>query len=105
MSGWVTASGDNEVDQLLRITEMLGSPPMALVSQSTKRNIFFEPHSNRPRIVPNLHGLLLALDEYSLSVLGYRETEEAWYSDTGSFAPDYGCSVPELCTRVYCVAP
>merc|ERR1719310_2098719 len=28
--------GDNEVDQLLRITEMLGSPPMTLVSESTK---------------------------------------------------------------------
>lgn len=48
--------GDNEVDQLLRIMEVLGQPPMELVNQSSKRNIFFEGLSNRPRIVPNLHG-------------------------------------------------
>jgi len=48
--------GDNDVDQLARIMEVLGPPPMDIVNRSTKRNTFFEGTSNRPRIVPNLHG-------------------------------------------------
>ena len=48
--------GDNDVDQLARIMEVLGPPPMHLVEKSQKRNIFFEGDTNRPRIVPNLHG-------------------------------------------------
>eukprot|EP00658_Telonema_sp_P-2_P059819 TRINITY_DN4891_c0_g1_i5.p1 TRINITY_DN4891_c0_g1~~TRINITY_DN4891_c0_g1_i5.p1 ORF type:complete len:462 (-),score=95.78 TRINITY_DN4891_c0_g1_i5:162-1547(-) len=48
--------GDNEVDQLLRVMEVVGCPPMELVTQSSKRHIFFEGLTNRPRIVPNLHG-------------------------------------------------
>ena len=48
--------GDNDVDQLARIMEILGPPPMHVVERSQKRNIFFEGETNRPRIVPNLHG-------------------------------------------------
>jgi len=48
--------GDNDVDQLARIMEVLGPPPMEIVNRSSKRNIFFEANTNRPRIVPNLHG-------------------------------------------------
>eukprot|EP00656_Telonema_subtile_P045929 TRINITY_DN521_c0_g1_i3.p1 TRINITY_DN521_c0_g1~~TRINITY_DN521_c0_g1_i3.p1 ORF type:complete len:1069 (+),score=247.57 TRINITY_DN521_c0_g1_i3:274-3480(+) len=61
--------GDNEVDQLLRIMEVLGQPPMELVNQSSKRNIFFEGLSNRPRIVPNLHGKRRRPGTRSLSAL------------------------------------
>eukprot|EP00657_Telonema_sp_P-1_P005056 TRINITY_DN22175_c0_g2_i1.p1 TRINITY_DN22175_c0_g2~~TRINITY_DN22175_c0_g2_i1.p1 ORF type:complete len:400 (-),score=104.79 TRINITY_DN22175_c0_g2_i1:35-1234(-) len=61
--------GDNEVDQLLRIMEVIGQPPMELVNQSSKRNIFFEELSNRPRIVPNLHGKRRRPGTRSLSAL------------------------------------
>jgi len=48
--------GDNDVDQLARIMEVFGPPPIEIVERAQKRNIFFEGDSNRPRIVPNLHG-------------------------------------------------
>jgi len=68
--------GDNEVDQLLRIMEVLGPAPMDFVNLSNKRNIFFEGLTNRPRIVPNLHGKRRRPGTRSLAALMQTKDQE-----------------------------
>lgn len=47
--------GENETDQLLWIMSALGPPPDSLLSESSKKALFFS-HSGQVKIVPNSHG-------------------------------------------------
>jgi dual specificity tyrosine-phosphorylation-regulated kinase 2/3/4 len=47
--------GENETDQLLWIMSALGSPPSSLLSESSKKTVFFSA-TGQIKIVPNSHG-------------------------------------------------
>lgn len=47
--------GKNEQEQLLRIMEVLGEPPLEILAQSTRKKNFFDSQG-KPRIVPNSRG-------------------------------------------------
>eukprot|EP00002_Diphylleia_rotans_P029145 TRINITY_DN5918_c0_g1_i8.p1 TRINITY_DN5918_c0_g1~~TRINITY_DN5918_c0_g1_i8.p1 ORF type:complete len:488 (+),score=84.16 TRINITY_DN5918_c0_g1_i8:127-1590(+) len=54
-TGYPIFPGENEVEQLACIMEVLGLPPKRMVETSTRRKIFFDGQGN-PRIVPNSRG-------------------------------------------------
>jgi dual specificity tyrosine-phosphorylation-regulated kinase 2/3/4 len=47
--------GENETDQLLWIMSALGHPPASLLSEASKKSVFFSP-TGQVKIVPNSHG-------------------------------------------------
>ena len=47
--------GENELDQLLCMMEVLGLPPESLMKTASRTKIFFD-NENRPKIVPNSRG-------------------------------------------------
>ena len=54
-TGYPLFPGENEVEQLACIMEVLGVPPKNILDQSTRKKMFFDSNSN-PRIVPNSRG-------------------------------------------------
>ena len=48
-------AGENEIDQLMCIIEVLGLPPAKMIKKSTKKNLFFDSEE-RPKIFPNSKG-------------------------------------------------
>ena len=54
-TGYPLFPGENEVEQLACIMEVLGVPPKSILDQSTRKKMFFDSNSN-PRIVPNSRG-------------------------------------------------
>jgi serine/threonine protein kinase len=54
-TGYPLFPGENEVEQLACIMEVLGVPPKHLIEVSTRRKMFFDSQGN-PRIVPNSRG-------------------------------------------------
>eukprot|EP00002_Diphylleia_rotans_P024234 TRINITY_DN4776_c0_g5_i2.p1 TRINITY_DN4776_c0_g5~~TRINITY_DN4776_c0_g5_i2.p1 ORF type:complete len:498 (-),score=82.56 TRINITY_DN4776_c0_g5_i2:798-2291(-) len=54
-TGYPIFPGENEVDQLSCMMEVLGLPPRSMVDTSKRRKIFFDSQGN-PRIVPNSRG-------------------------------------------------
>eukprot|EP00294_Goniomonas_avonlea_P015907 CAMPEP_0114552250 /NCGR_PEP_ID=MMETSP0114-20121206/7027_1 /TAXON_ID=31324 /ORGANISM="Goniomonas sp, Strain m" /LENGTH=575 /DNA_ID=CAMNT_0001737119 /DNA_START=284 /DNA_END=2011 /DNA_ORIENTATION=- len=54
-TGYPLFPGENEVEQLACIMEVLGLPPRHLVDAATRRKMFFDSNLN-PRIVPNSRG-------------------------------------------------
>ena len=54
-TGYPLFPGENEVEQLACIMEVLGVPPRKLVGECSRRKAFFDSTGN-PRIVPNSRG-------------------------------------------------
>ncbi|OAE22547.1 hypothetical protein AXG93_1989s1000 [Marchantia polymorpha subsp. ruderalis] len=54
-TGYPLFPGENEVEQLACMMEILGLPPAAVVEQATRKKMFFDSKNN-PRIVPNSRG-------------------------------------------------
>eukprot|EP00741_Cyanophora_paradoxa_P025736 tig00000391_g24835.t1 len=54
-TGYPLFPGENEVEQLACIMEVMGLPPKSLVDASPRRKMFFDSAGN-PRIVPNSRG-------------------------------------------------
>eukprot|EP00908_Phaeocystis_cordata_P012370 Transcript_23352.p1 GENE.Transcript_23352~~Transcript_23352.p1 ORF type:complete len:319 (+),score=118.58 Transcript_23352:1116-2072(+) len=54
-TGYPLFPGENEVEQLACIMEVLGVPPRKLVAECSRRKAFFDSTGN-PRIVPNSRG-------------------------------------------------
>eukprot|EP00002_Diphylleia_rotans_P004608 TRINITY_DN1345_c0_g1_i3.p1 TRINITY_DN1345_c0_g1~~TRINITY_DN1345_c0_g1_i3.p1 ORF type:complete len:449 (-),score=68.69 TRINITY_DN1345_c0_g1_i3:383-1729(-) len=54
-TGYPLFPGENEVEQLACIMEILGLPPRRMVETSSRRKIFFDGQGN-PKIVPNSRG-------------------------------------------------
>lgn len=54
-TGYPIFPGENEVEQLNCIMEVLGVPPPKFLKQSTRKKLFFDKDGN-PRIVPNSRG-------------------------------------------------
>jgi len=54
-TGYPLFPGENEVEQLACIMEVLGVPPRKLVAECSRRKVFFDSTGN-PRIVPNSRG-------------------------------------------------
>lgn len=54
-TGYPLFPGENEVEQLACMMEVLGVPPRSVLEQATRKKMFFDSDSN-PRIVPNLWG-------------------------------------------------
>ena len=55
--GYPVFPGENEAEQFLRITEVLGLAPSSLLDQSTRKNVFFDSQGQL-RIIPNSRGKL-----------------------------------------------
>ncbi|MCO5580361.1 hypothetical protein L7F22_034227 [Adiantum nelumboides] len=54
-TGYPLFPGENEVEQLACMMEVLGVPPRSVLEQATRKKMFFDSNSN-PRIVPNSWG-------------------------------------------------
>ena len=54
-TGYPLFPGENEVEQLACVMEVLGVPPKKIVDGASRRKIFFDSHG-APRIVPNSRG-------------------------------------------------
>ena len=54
-TGYPLFPGENEVEQLACIMEVLGVPPKRLVELASRKKLFFD-HEGNPRIVPNSRG-------------------------------------------------
>merc|ERR1719194_227563 len=54
-TGYPLFPGENEVEQLACIMEVMGPPPNRMLEQGTRKKMFFDT-SNVPRIVPNSRG-------------------------------------------------
>mmetsp|Transcript_64791 Transcript_64791/g.204581 ORF Transcript_64791/g.204581 Transcript_64791/m.204581 type:complete len:715 (-) Transcript_64791:69-2213(-) len=54
-SGYPLFPGENEVEQLACIMEIIGLPPKQILEASTRKKMFFDSGGN-PRIVPNSRG-------------------------------------------------
>jgi len=54
-TGYPLFPGENEVEQLACIMEVMGLPPTRMLEQGTRKKMFFDT-SNVPRIVPNSRG-------------------------------------------------
>ncbi|KAH7422312.1 hypothetical protein KP509_12G003100 [Ceratopteris richardii] len=54
-TGYPLFPGENEVEQLSCMMEVLGVPPRHVLEQATRKKMFFDSNSN-PRIVPNSWG-------------------------------------------------
>lgn len=54
-TGFPLFPGENEQEQLVCIMEILGIPPETLISQASRRKLFFDSN-NTPRIKPNSRG-------------------------------------------------
>ena len=48
-------AGEDEVEQLLCIMEIMGAPPHHLIDNATRKKVFFDA-SNQPNVVPNSRG-------------------------------------------------
>lgn len=54
-TGYPLFPGENEVDQLLAIMEVLGAPPPRLVELSSRKKLFF---GTLPFFLPTFHSLV-----------------------------------------------
>jgi serine/threonine protein kinase len=54
-TGYPLFPGENEVEQLACIMEVMGLPPPRMLDQGTRKKMFFDQNNN-PRIVPNSRG-------------------------------------------------
>lgn len=54
-TGYPLFPGENEVEQLACIMEVMGLPPKRMLDQATRKKMFFDSNGN-PRIVPNSRG-------------------------------------------------
>ena len=54
-TGYPLFPGENEVEQLACIMEVLGLPPQRMLEHSTRKKMFFDS-SGQPRIQPNSRG-------------------------------------------------
>eukprot|EP01018_Ginkgo_biloba_P031312 Gb_19741 [translate_table: standard] len=54
-TGYPLFAGENEVEQLACIMEVLGTPPASILEKATRKKMFFDSNDN-PRIVPNSWG-------------------------------------------------
>ena len=54
-TGYPIFPGESENDQMLRIMEILGSPPHSLLQLSSRKKHFFDPE-DKPKLVPNSKG-------------------------------------------------
>merc|ERR1719379_600627 len=54
-TGYPLFPGENEVEQLACIMEVMGLPPQRMLEQGTRKKMFFDQNNN-PRIVPNSRG-------------------------------------------------
>jgi dual specificity tyrosine-phosphorylation-regulated kinase 2/3/4 len=60
--------GENESDQLLSIMQVLGLPPLDVLANSNKKDLFFLP-DGKPKLIPNSRGILRNPGTLSLSQL------------------------------------
>jgi dual specificity tyrosine-phosphorylation-regulated kinase 2/3/4 len=54
-TGYPIFPGESEIDQMLRIMEVLGPPPASLLQIATRKKHFFD-FDDKPRLVPNSKG-------------------------------------------------
>lgn len=54
-TGYPVFPGESEQEQLLRIIEVLGLPPPHILSQATRKKLFFDSN-DEPKLVPNSRG-------------------------------------------------
>eukprot|EP00249_Psilotum_nudum_P005169 c18632_g1_i1 orf=835-1359(+) len=54
-TGYPLFPGENEVEQLACMMEVLGVPPISILEQATRKKMFFDSN-NTPRIVANSRG-------------------------------------------------
>jgi hypothetical protein len=55
-------SGEDEVEQLLCIMEIMGAPPHHLIDAASRKKVFFD-NNNQPNVVPNSRGEMQAAAE------------------------------------------
>jgi hypothetical protein len=53
-------AGEDEVEQLLCIMEVMGVPPPHLIDTASRKKVFFDAN-NQPTVVPNSRGALVLL--------------------------------------------
>lgn len=51
-------AGEDEVEQLLCIMEVMGVPPRHLINEASRKKVFFDAN-NQPTVVPNSRGALV----------------------------------------------
>lgn len=54
-SGPASTTGEDEVEQLLCIMEIMGAPPQHLIEAASRKKVFFDAN-NQPTVVPNSRG-------------------------------------------------